>query len=307
MNVNRRQAMGQIVGLVGVAAGSSLIATTALAAESCPGDTSIGIGSEGGSDLGTKLLTYVKLDPMEVAKLAYEGYGRGGCMYGVFDALVKALAAKGHEDACKFAAIPTNLAAYGGGGIAGWGTLCGCLNAAAMAVNVLGGVDRTAVIRSVYRYYEHTAMPRNDEAFLKAIGAPTRKDNAGELLTADKIGQSVANSILCHTSVTHWSKASKYGSSHQAKLERCAQLTAEIAYVTTDFLNKSLDNALDAEIVAAGNAECSGCHSSTKREPGTYIGADVNSQMECQSCHSAHDVGAGLTGVHEGAVCSDCH
>ncbi|MBO2626305.1 hypothetical protein I6M44_19890 [Shewanella algae] len=85
MNVNRRQAMGQIVGLVGVAAGSSLIATTALAAESCPGDTSIGIGSEGGSDLGTKLLTYVKLDPMEVAKLAYEGYGRGGCMYNGMD------------------------------------------------------------------------------------------------------------------------------------------------------------------------------------------------------------------------------
>ncbi|MGI2852820.1 hypothetical protein ACRTDR_01135 [Shewanella algae] len=97
----------------------------------------------------------------------------------------------------------------------------------------------------------------------------------------------VANSILCHTSVSLWSKTSKYGSSHPAKMERCAQLTAEIAYVSTDFLNKSLDNALNEETVAAGNAECSSCHSSTKREPDTYIGTDVNSQVECQTCHSA--------------------
>ncbi|MCD8476488.1 MAG: hypothetical protein LRY40_09740 [Shewanella fodinae] len=108
MNVNRRQAMGQIIGLVSVAAGGGIMAT-AMAADTCPGDISIGIGSEGTSDLAANLLTYVKVEPLAVAKRAYEDYGKGGCMYGVFDAIVKELAAQGHEDACKFAAIPTNI------------------------------------------------------------------------------------------------------------------------------------------------------------------------------------------------------
>ncbi|MFQ6371169.1 cytochrome C [Shewanella sp. YIC-542] len=305
MNVNRRQAMGQIIGLVGVAAGGGIMAT-AMAAETCPGDNAIGVGSDGG-DLGANLLTYVKVDPMAVAKRAYEGYGRGGCMYGVFDAIIKELAAQGHEDACNFAAIPTNMTVYGGGGVAGVGSLCGCLNAAAMAVNMLAGVDRTKVIRSVYHYYESASMPRGDAAFLTAIGAPTRTDDAGELLTPDKIGQSVAKSVLCHTSVTLWSKASEYGTGHKAKLERCAQVTAEIAYVTVDFLNKAMDNALDVATAAAGNADCAECHGSTKREPDVYFGTDVNSQMECQTCHSEHDVSSGLTGAHADFTCSDCH
>ncbi|MBY5993567.1 C-GCAxxG-C-C family (seleno)protein [Ferrimonas balearica] len=307
MTLDRRQAMGRIMGIAGTVAGTALIGPKAMAAESCSGDNQIGIGSEGGGDLTENLLGYVKLDPMAVAKRAYDGYGRGGCMYGVFDAIVQELAEMGHEDACNFAAIPTNIAAYGGGGIAGWGTLCGCVNASAMAVNMLAGVDRTAVIRSVFRYYEHTPMPRGDEAFLSAIGAPTRNDDAGEPLTADKLGQSVANSILCHTSVSLWSKQSRYGSSHQAKLERCAQVTAEIAYTTVSFLNQSVDGTLEADTQAPGNADCLSCHSSSKAEPDSYIATDVASQMECQTCHSPHDVGAGLSGVHADATCSDCH
>ncbi|MDF0534802.1 C-GCAxxG-C-C family (seleno)protein [Shewanella sp. A32] len=306
MNINRRQAMGQIIGLVSVAAGGGIMAN-AMAADTCAGDNAIGIGSDGSSDLAANLLTYVKVDPLAVAKRAYEDYGKGGCMYGVFDAIVKELAAQGHEDACKFAAIPTNITVYGGGGVSGWGSLCGCVNAAAMAVNMLAGVDRTKVIRSVYHYYESTSMPRGDSEFLTAIGAPTRTTNAGEPLTAELIGQSVAKSILCHTSVTLWSKQSKFGTSHAAKLERCAQVTAEVAYITADYLNKALDGTLDVATVADSNSDCGACHSSTKREPDTYFATDVNSQMECQSCHSEHDVSAGLTSAHADYTCSDCH
>ncbi len=305
--LDRRQAMGRIIGIAGTVAGTALIGPKAMAATTCGGDTQIGIGSGGGGELGQNLLTYVTLDPMVVAQRAYAGYGRGGCMYGVFDAIIQELAVQGHEDACNFAAIPTNLAAYGGGGIAGWGTLCGCLNATAMAVNMLGGVDRTAVIRSVYRYYEKTPMPRGDQTFLTAIGAPTRNDDAGAPLTPEKIKQSVANSILCHTSVSLWSKASQYGSSHAAKLERCAQVTAEIAYVTVEFLNASLAGTLNSETQSPDNANCLGCHGSSKAEPNAYISTDVASQMECKTCHSPHDVEAGLSGVHEGATCGDCH
>lgn len=309
MNVNRREAMGKIVGFAGMAAGAAVISPAVFAADECPVDGAIGVGSEG-SDLGTSKLVYVELDPMAVAKLAYEGYGRAGCMYGVFDAIVRALGTSVSEDACNFAAIPTNLAVYGGGGINGWGTVCGCLNATGMIVNVLSGIDKTAVINAMYRYYEKTSMPRGDDAFLANIGAPTRKTDDGALLTADKIGQSIANSILCHTSVSHWSSASQYGSHHAAKAERCAQITAEVAFKTVEFLNMSLAGTLAAddtiEMHAEGNDSCNSCHAGSGAEPDTYLTPEVNSNMECQTCHAPHDEIAKIP-HHAEESCSTCH
>ncbi|WP_028108188.1 C-GCAxxG-C-C family (seleno)protein [Ferrimonas futtsuensis] len=307
MNVDRRQAMGRIVGLAGMAVGTSVVSNSVFSAEGCPVDTAIGLGSDGGGELKESLLQYVPLDPMKVAKRGYEGYGRGGCMYGVFDAIIKELAEQGHEDACNFAAIPTNITIYGGGGVKGWGSICGCVNAAAMAVNVLAGVDQAAVIDAVFRYYEKTPMPRGDEAFLGAIGAPTRQADDGTPLGAELIGQSVANTLLCHTSVSHWSSASKFGASHAAKLERCAQVTAEVAFITADFLNKSLAGTLDSERKAPENDECSACHMPTKREPEDYIGTDVNAKMECKTCHSAHEKVGPIPDHADNGQCESCH
>ncbi len=309
MNVNRRAAMGKIVGFAGMAAGVAVMSPAVFAADECPIDDAIGVGSDG-SDLGTNLLTYVELDPFAVAKRAYEGYGRGGCMYGVFDAIVKELAIQGNEDACNFAAIPTNITVYGGGGVKGWGSICGCLNATAMIVNILD-VEQSAVIGAMYRYYEKTSMPRGDDNFLAKIGAPTRTDNAGALLTADKIGESIANSILCHTSVSHWSTASQYGSHHAAKAERCAQITAEVAFKTVEFLNMSLAGTLTAEdstleMYAEGNDSCNSCHAGNGAEPDTYLTPGVNSNMECQTCHAPHDEIAKIP-HHAEESCATCH
>lgn len=289
MTLDRRKAMGRILGIAGAVAGTAVVGPKAMAAGTCSGDNQIGLGSNGGGELGKSLLGYVKLDPMAVAKRAYEGYGAGGCMYGVFNAIVKELAAQNFDDACKFAAIPTNMTVYGGGGVSGYGTLCGCANAAAMAVNMLDVPNRGEVIHALFRYYEETAMPRGDKAFLNAIGAPTRKTDAGELLTADKIGQSVATSVLCHTSVSLWSKQSQFGAKHQAKLERCAQVTAEIAFTTVQFLNDAVDGKLKADTQAAGNEECLMCHAGTTDEPKDYFATDVTAHMECGTCHTAHD------------------
>ncbi|SDI45519.1 Putative redox-active protein (C_GCAxxG_C_C) [Ferrimonas sediminum] len=309
MKVDRRQAMGKIVGLASMAVGTSAVSPAIFAADACPGDATIGLGSGGSANLGSSLLDYANLDPMKVAKLAYQSYFKGGCMYGVFNAIVTELAAQGHEDACHFAAIPTNLAVYGGTGVRGWGTLCGCLNAAAMAINVLGGVDQQAVIDAVYRYYEKTSMPRGDQEFLDGIGAPTPDliFGTGRSMTQEEIGQSVANSVLCHTSVSHWSSASGFGSGHWAKYERCAQVTAEIAYISAKYLNASLAGTLEAEGHAASNDQCDSCHAPTQREPDTYIGPDVKSHMECQTCHSSHEQLSALPKHADASECQVCH
>lgn len=300
--MNRRDALKKFATFSVVSTGS-IFAPAVLAAPQCSGNEPIDFGSNGND---AKLLTYIKLDPIVVAKLAYAGYDRGGCMYGVFDAIIKSLADAGHEDACRFAAIPTNMATFGKGGVFGMGSICGCVNAAAMAINLLAGINPSAVSRALFRFYEKSEMPRGDSAFLSAIGAPTRKTDDGTLLEANLIGKSIAGSTLCHTSVTLWSKASQFGSSHQAKFERCAQVTAEVAYMLVTYLNQSLEGTLDAELVAPANQECTGCHSSTAREPDTYLGTDVNSTLECQSCHSSHDMAGGVP-VHAELTCADCH
>ncbi|TKB48161.1 cytochrome C [Ferrimonas sediminicola] len=307
MSIDRRQAMEKMLGFAGMAAGVGMVSPALLASDVCPTDEAIGIGSEGGQQLGNSLLTYAKLDPIRVARHAYAGYARGGCMYGVFDAIVKELASQGHEDACRFSAIPTNITVYGGGGVNGWGSICGCVNASAMAVNMLAGVDRAAVIDAVFRYYEKTPMPRGDSDFLNSIGAPTRQADDGELLNAELIGQSVANSILCHTSVTNWSAASKFGAKHAAKLERCAQITAEIAFITVEFLNQSLVGTLSAERGAEGNVECAACHKPTALEPDGYVAADVNAKVECQTCHSSHEQLGGIPEHADDGSCNSCH
>ncbi|MCL1137684.1 C-GCAxxG-C-C family (seleno)protein [Shewanella pneumatophori] len=300
--MNRRDALKKFATFSVVSTGSVFVPTV-LANTQCSNNEAIDFGSNGND---AKLLTYIKLDPMSVAKQAYAGYDRGGCMYGVFDAIIKSLADAGHEDACRFAAIPTNMATFGKGGVFGIGSICGCVNAAAMAINLLAGINQSAVSRALFRFYEKSEMPRGDSAFLTAIGAPTRKTDDGTLLEANLIGKSIAGSTLCHTSVTLWSKASQFGSSHQAKFERCAQVTAEVAYMLVTYLNQSLEGTLEAELVAPANQDCAGCHSSTAREPDAYLGTDVNSTLECQSCHSSHDMAGGVP-VHEELTCSDCH
>jgi hypothetical protein len=286
MNVDRSRRWGGGVGFAGMAAGVAGMSPAVLAANECPLDGAIGIGSDG-ADLGANVLVYVELDPFVVAKGAYTAYGRGGFMNSVFDAVVKDLAVQGHEDACNFAAIATNITVYGDGGVKGWGSICGGVNATEMIVNILKGVEQAA-----------------------AIGAPTRKDDVGELLTAAMIGQSTANSILCHTSVTNWSAASQFGGAHAAKSERCAQVTAEVAFKTVEFLNLSLKGMLTTdlklEIYAKENDGCATCHTGTKRKPEAYLSPDVNSKMECQTCHAPHDE-IGKNPHHAEESCSTCH
>ncbi|GLP97052.1 C-GCAxxG-C-C family (seleno)protein [Paraferrimonas sedimenticola] len=316
----RRRALAQIIGIASVAAGTAAIPTSAFANTNCAAE--IGVGNMGGADLTR--LPYVKLDPKKVAKRAYEGYGRGGCMYGVFDALfaelTEQLKAQNHPDAARVEALPTNLSLYGAGGIAGWGTLCGCLNATAMGINILdikdpdGNSMQSKIISSVFHYYETANMPAGNASlsndgtkFVDMIGAPTRNDDAGQPLTPEKISQSVAGTVLCHASVTKWSKVSKYGSKHAAKAERCGQLTAEVAYTLVEFANMAIEGKFTASLKSEDNAECMACHSGSKAEPVTYKVSDVNSNMECQSCHAPHDVSANISNAHDGATCSTCH
>lgn len=269
--INRRQALGQIIGVSTIAAGAA-IAPTAFAAtpaDDAAQDFILGKGEK---------LKYVKLDPMAVAKLAYESKS-GGCMYQVFHALITKLAESDSVDAAKFKTIPTTLAIYGGGGVSGQGTLCGNLNGVGMLVNILDDLNgkNGSVIAAMFRFYETTELPYMDNAFVEGIGSTQE-------VTEEKVVKaSIANSALCHASLTKWSAAS--GKTVAQKGERCPRLSASIAMRLAELLNDAYDNKEITGTTHEENGTCTTCHG--KKE--TLMSApSVMSGMECQTCHTGH-------------------
>ncbi|QIR15490.1 cytochrome C [Shewanella aestuarii] len=271
MSINRRQALTKIIGISTAAAGVTLMGTSAFAATDEQGNFRLALGDK---------LKYVPLDAMATAKLAYET--GGGCMHQVFHSLVTMLANSSSADAAKFASIPTAIAAYGGAGIAGQGTVCGNMNATGMLVNILDDINgqNAAVIGAAFRYYETTELPLSSAEFIAGIGSTEEK-------TA-KVGKSsIANSVLCHSSISNWSKAS--GFSFSEKGERCYRLSASIAYHLVELLNRAYageDIAALPESKPSEDAQnCQSCHGATSTMGSA---ASVKTDMECTVCHTGH-------------------
>ncbi|QPG60563.2 cytochrome c3 family protein [Shewanella eurypsychrophilus] len=272
MTINRRQALTKIIGISTAAAGATLMGTSAFAATDADGNYKLELGDK---------LKYVPLDAMATAKLAYET--GGGCMHQVFHSIIAMLAASDSVDAANFATIPTALAGYGWAGIVGQGTVCGNVNATGMLVNILDDINgqNSAVIGAAFRYYENTELPLSSDAFVAGIGSTAEKT------TDEVVTSSVANSILCHSSISNWSKAS--GKMFSEKGERCKRLSASIAFHLVELLNRAHggeDLSLLPEAKPSAEAQaCQSCHGVSETMGSA---ASVKADMECTTCHTGH-------------------
>lgn len=204
--------------------------------------------------------TYAKIDPEAAAARAYDAYFQGGCCYAVFEGVIGELREQvGHP----FTAIPTKMSVFGKGGIMGWGATCGTLTGAGMAINL---VSAGATINEVMGWYTETPFP------IYMPDAPVKAE--GELPT------SVANSPLCHASVTNWSNATGYAENDPERAERCGRLCADVAKKVVELLNAEADGTFSAAFAVPDSViECGACH-----------GADgpvnnVFAKMDCDSCH----------------------
>ncbi|MCL2913568.1 cytochrome c3 family protein [Shewanella corallii] len=268
MKMNRRDALHHIVGISGVAVGASLLPNSVIAMETGyiiqPGEK----------------LRYVPLDPMTVAKLAYNT--GNGCMYQVFHSVIYSLGQSNSVDAEKFRTIPTALAAYGWAGVMGQGTICGNLNALAMLVNILDDVNgqQSALVDAMYRFFERETLPYSHKEFIDGIGSTDDKTL--------EVGQSsIANSITCHSSISNWSKAS--GKSFSQKKERCYRLSASVVHKLVELLNAAHNGADIAQLtgltITEETAQCQTCHSTSKP---LAPASSVKTNMECTTCHTGH-------------------
>lgn len=221
---------------------------------------------------------YTALDPEDIRKQAHKFYYDGGCCYGAFHAIVTALSEK---VGAPYTNVPTQMMYYGGGGAAGWGTLCGALNGAAAAISIV--VDRAnanVMIGELFGWSTKAQFPSdvsNNLAVQKAF-LVNRIDRA--------LKQTVPNSVLCHASVSTWCSQAGANSGSADRAERCARLTGDIAAKTVEMLNDFAAKNFKASYAASQNVTfCQGCHGPTGHIGNVQSGV----KMECTMCHRPFD------------------
>lgn len=213
---------------------------------------------------------YKPLDPVAVAERAYAAYSEGGCMYGAFEGLIGELREK---IGAPYDSFPAVMMKYGAAGVVGWGTLCGSLNGAAAAIYLLAEEKvAKSIINEVFGWYGTQALPTYQPKQPKFPQIPT----------------SVANSQLCHVSVTTWSKTSGFKTGSPERAERCAWVTASVAKYVAELLNQQSNGTFKpAFAVSSDVSDCLSCHG----KGGSVENVHTSNQTSCTVCHT--DIGKG--------------
>ncbi len=201
---------------------------------------------------------YVKLDPEKTAELAYNEWYRIFCGGAVISSIFTQLRKKVGKPYTYF---PIDAFIYLEGGNVGWGTICGSTAGASLVSNVIigprsAGIDEGHEIADeMLEWYSEIAMP-----------VYTPKDPK----VKTEIVKTVAESPLCHASVGRWMKASGYHISSPERRDRCARVTASVAYQTVVLLNAWKDRKYESKATWT---------------PISSFG--ISSQQNCMSCHSS--------------------
>lgn len=220
-------------------------------------------------------LPYTTLDPEAVRELARENHMAGmKCAMGAFSAIIEMLRAEVGEP---YDEIPTHTAYWGGGGAAGWGSICGAVVGANTAISVVHGDSSTTMklVNELQRWYTQHQFPNW-----------TPPEDA-EGMTKE-LPKAAPQEILCHVSVTNWCRESGYASGSSERSERCHRLTAETAGRAVELLNAEHESnfdevatSLEPTSVSTKNG-CRSCHSKGEDFEG---GQFTKGKMECMGCH----------------------
>jgi hypothetical protein len=205
---------------------------------------------------------YQKLDPQAVWQAGYDGYYAGACCYGVFSAIIGELR---KQVGYPYTLIPVEMFKYGEGGVVGWSTLCGALNGACAAINLVSSEEvYNQIINELMGWYTQAPFP---------MGKPANPKVDKELAT------NASGSPLCHVSVTNWCKASGYGAKSPERSERCGRLTGDVAAKAVELLNQYADGKFVAAYKAPNSiSDCMSCH-------GDKAMNNTRGKMDCVQCH----------------------
>lgn len=217
---------------------------------------------------------HVKLDPEKVAARAYELYPEGSCMYASFKAICvsmsEAVADNNPSLSNALREFPFHMMKYGHGGMGGQGTLCGAVNGAGAAFGLFIKEKSTvdALLAELSSFYESAKLP---------VFKP--ENSKFEPMT-----QAISRSVLCHVSQTAWCRRSGQSPFSDFRSDRCKRLTADIAAMAVNILNRYADNAtVNNNLQNKEHQRCIDCHGQ-KGE-----GIKVSTKMNCTPCHTMDD------------------
>ena len=264
MSLSRRQCL---LSLGGVAAGGALLSMVDTADAQNPQAGATRRFEQVGGDFGW---TPHKLDPDEVAHLAYEGYWHKdyACGFGCFYSMIGLM---GEKYGAPYNTFPFTMLEANKGGISDWGTICGALYGAVAAFALFyGRNERSPMVHELFRWYEKTELPIYKP--VKAVGVE------GDL------PMNASGSVLCHISVSKWCHESKIEATAKARNERCGRLTADVARKACEILNAKIDAGKEYKGVFAKQEAveyCGSCHQ-TKGEEANW----AKGVMDCTPCHN---------------------
>ncbi|HLB25431.1 MAG TPA: C-GCAxxG-C-C family protein [Nitrospirota bacterium] len=198
---------------------------------------------------------YVKLDPVKTAELAYAEWYRVYCGAAVISSVFTQLREKVGEP---YKSFPIDAFIFLEGGVSGWGTICGSNAGANIVTNLIigprtsGSEDGMYMGSELLQWYSDAAMP---------IYLPK------EPKVKTDIVKTTSGSPLCHVSVGKWMAASGKSLKSPERRDRCARVTASVAYHLVELLNDWKDGKYETEgevpsaifgITAQHN--CTDCH-----------------------------------------------
>ncbi|MDL2266897.1 C-GCAxxG-C-C family protein [Desulfovibrio sp. OttesenSCG-928-G15] len=265
--VNRRQMLGFMGGAVAVGVGAGALGNFA-------GPVNAGMPvEEEPFSWKPQTLDVAEITPIAHERFYYKGFG---CGYGVFYSIVGTM---GNKFGDPYKSFPYSMMEMGKSGVSEWGTLCGALLGAVSALSLFWGrKERDPMVDELFRWYETTAFPIFQPAKDLQVGLPTK-----ELPT------SVAESVLCHISVSKWSYASGIPAQSKERSERCARLTADVAKKTVEIMNAKIGGSFAGTLTASDTRKgCTGpdCHGGDKDKFASPI---LKGKMDCTPCHSGSE------------------
>jgi len=209
--------------------------------------------------------TYKKFDVEAIRKRGYENYKKGGCMYAAGNALLSTLK---ETVGGPWNNLPEAMFMYGAAGAYGWGTLCGALNGALLILN-LAAKEHGDLGNELLGWYTEFPFPSNkheDYCHIK-----------NQITT-------VANSPLCHVSVSTWANAADARINEDAKKERCAKLSGDTAARAAELLNAALEKKfVPAFKISNEYSHCMACHQSKDS-----LLDNEQGKQNCVYCHEDH-------------------
>ena len=225
---------------------------------------------------------YTELDVEVTRKLGHTFCYETNCASGTFLAIISQL----HDKiGAPYSTMPLDVFDYGGGGVAGWGTLCGALNGASGAITLVAGPKNTgALVNELMGWYTGAAFPSDESNnTAESNGYASTKD-----VSSVRLPQSVSLSPLCHVSVSRWCSASQFASGSPERGERCARLAGDVAAKAVTLLNEFHTQTFNPGFSYDDTTKsCLACHAPG---PDFSSGNFTLGKMSCVQCHEPHDI-----------------